>query len=134
MIQFPINITPMGAVRMTGRGKWVKPAAKRYLDYKAKIGWEAKKYIKKPLSGPIEVTLAFYFPIPKSWSNQKKEDANDQQIMPLVKPDIDNCVKGIFDALNGIAWDDDRNVVQLQTFKRYGNTPGIVITIKEVGA
>lgn len=132
MIQFPINIKPMGAVRMTQRSKWTNDRAKAYLDYKTQLGWEAKKHIQTPISGPIEVVIVFYYPIPKSWSKIKKFDANDQAIMPIVKPDIDNCVKGVFDALNGIAWEDDRNVVGLHTFKRYRDRPGMVITIKEV--
>lgn len=132
MIQFPIRIKPMGAVRMTQRSKWKDERAKAYLDYKNVIAWEAKKHIKKPLPGPLQVTLAFYYPIPKSWSKQKKLEADDQGIMPMVKPDIDNVVKGVFDALTGIAWEDDRFVVDLRTFKRYSHNPGIVVTIKQV--
>ncbi len=134
MIQFPIHVQPMGAVRMTQRSKWKDSSAQRYLAYKQRIGWEAKKYIHEPISGPVSVTLAFYYPIPKSWSKQKKFEANNQEIIPIVKPDIDNVVKGIFDALNGIAWKDDNLVTDLRTFKRYSNEPMVVITIKEVSA
>lgn len=132
MIQFPINVTPMGAVRMTQRSKWMDKSAQRYLAYKGVVGLTAKRHFPQPLEHPISITIAFYYPIPKSWSKRKKDDANDQGIMPTVKPDLDNCVKGIFDALNGIAWKDDNQVVDLRTMKRYAIEPMIVITINEM--
>ncbi|GGH46023.1 hypothetical protein GCM10008014_08420 [Paenibacillus silvae] len=52
--------------------------------------------------------------------------------MPVVKPDIDNCVKGIFDALNKIAWNDDNQVVSLLTQKFYSDKPRIEIRLREV--
>lgn len=134
MIQFPIPIEPMGAVRMTQRSKWKDKTAQKYLRYKHFIGVTAKRNIPEPSERPISVTLAFYYPIPKSWSKKKKDEANDQGIMPAVKPDIDNCIKGVFDALNGIAWKDDNLVVDVRSFKRYSNKPMIVVTIEEVSA
>lgn len=131
MIQFPIHIEPMGAVRMTQRSKWKDPAAQRYLSYKGVIGLTANKHFPAPLETPVSITIAFYYPIPKKWSKQKKDDANDQGIVPVVKPDIDNCVKGVFDALNGIAWKDDNQVVDVRAFKLYSHTPMIVVTINE---
>ena len=129
MIQFSVTTTPMGAVRMTQRGKWVKPTAQKYLSYKGLIAWEARKHIKEPLNGPVSVSMEFYFPTPK-----RKKTAEERGIYPTVKPDIDNCVKGVFDALNGIAWKDDNLVVEQQSIKRYDATPMIVIKIKEVSA
>ena len=38
---------------------------------------------------------------------------------PLVKPDIDNVVKLVMDALNGVAYDDDKQVVRQYAEKRY---------------
>lgn len=131
-IQFPVHVVPMGAVRMTQRSKWKDANAKRYLTYKNVIAWEAKRHIKTPIDKPVQVTLAFYYPIPASWSKQKKLEADNQEIIPTVKPDIDNCVKAIFDALNGVAWKDDNLVTDLRTFKRYSYQPMVAITISEV--
>lgn len=131
MIQFPIHIEPMGAVRMTQRSKWKDATAQRYLSYKNFIGLVARQHITEPLDKPVSVKLAFYYPIPKSWSKVKKDDANDQGIMPAVKPDIDNCIKGVFDALNGVAWKDDNLVVDVWSMKRYSHEPMIVVTIEE---
>lgn len=132
MIQFPVQVAPMGAVRMTQRSKWKDKHAQKYLSYKNAIGYAARQHIPEPLSGPIRVGIAFYYPIPKSWSKRDREEANDHGIMPVVKPDIDNCIKGVFDALNKIAWRDDNQVVEQSSFKRYSNAPSIVISIEEI--
>lgn len=134
MIQFPIPIEPMGAVRMTQRSKWKDQSAQKYLSYKHFIGVVARRHIAEPITKPVGITIAFYYPIPKSWSKVKKDEANDHGIMPAVKPDIDNCIKGVFDALNGVAWKDDNLVVEVSSFKRYSHKPMIVVTIKEVSA
>lgn len=39
----------------------------------------------------------------------------------LVKPDVDNIAKAVLDALNGIAYDDDSQVVEL-TVKKWNRT------------
>lgn len=122
----------MGAVRMTQRSKWKDENAKKYLSYKEKIAWEAKQHIKEPIDKPVKVTIMFYYPIPKNWSKTKKDEAEDQGIFPTVKPDIDNCVKGVFDALNKVAWTDDKMVVSQSSHKVYAHNPMIYITIQEV--
>lgn len=134
MIEFTVNVNPMGAVRMTQRGKWKSDSAQRYLSYKSQIGFEARKHIKTPLSGPVHAVITFFYPIPTSFSKFKKEKARKGEIAPVVKPDIDNCVKGIFDALNKIAWNDDNQVVSTNASKVYSDQPRIEIRIFEVKA
>ena len=130
MIEFVVNIAPMGAVRMTQRGKWKSNTAQRYLSYKRIIGLVAKKYFKEPAVDPVNASIEFYYPIPASWSKKKKLEAAEGKILPAVKPDIDNCVKGIFDSLNKIAWKDDNLVTGLQTKKYYSDRPRIVIRVE----
>ena len=48
------------------------------------------------------------------------------------KPDIDKLARGIFDALTGVVWRDDSQVVELHINKHYalaGEAPGIVVTL-----
>lgn len=45
--------------------------------------------------------------------------------------DIDNHVKNILDALNGICWNDDDQVVEIHAFKFKGSVPSIEIAIEE---
>lgn len=51
---------------------------------------------------------------------------------PLKKPDIDNVCKIILDALNGIAYHDDKQVVDLGIRKFYNDTPGVIVFVSPV--
>ncbi|WP_145413786.1 RusA family crossover junction endodeoxyribonuclease [Paenibacillus xylanexedens] len=134
MIEFTVDIAPMGAVRMTQKGKWTSESAQRYMSYKRHIGLLARAYCSEPLRRPVHAEIHFYYPIPSSWSKKRQEAARVGQTMPVVKPDIDNCVKGIFDSLNKIAWNDDNQVVSLLTQKFYSDKPRIEIRLREVEA
>lgn len=59
------------------------------------------------------VRIQAQYPIPKSWSKRKKKEAIAGLIMPTTKPDGDNILKVVLDALNGLAYDDDRQVVKM---------------------
>ncbi|MED1942075.1 RusA family crossover junction endodeoxyribonuclease [Cytobacillus firmus] len=132
MIKLNVQVEPMGAVRMTGRGKFIKPNAQRYLHYKNHIKWHTKKQLKgrKVLSGALAVEILFIMPIPGSWS-KKKRDASVGE-WHVKKPDTDNLVKGVFDSLNKIAWNDDNQVAKVTACKLYGESPGIEIIIREL--
>ena len=51
--------------------------------------------------------------------------------MPTTKPDGDNILKVVLDALNGLAYDDDRQVVKMCIIKAYGVNPGLVVQVGE---
>ena len=55
----------------------------------------------------------------------------DNKIYPTVKPDTDNIAKSILDALNGIAYKDDKQVVTLSVKKRYDEVPRVSVWIYE---
>jgi Holliday junction resolvase RusA-like endonuclease len=132
-MKITVDIAPMGAVRVTQRSKWVNTASLRYMNYKKTIGWAVREHIKTAIDAPVSVSMKFYYPIPKSWSKAAKEEARDGIRRPMVKPDLDNVVKGCFDALNGIAWIDDNRVVQEISSKWYSDQPRIEINIEVVG-
>lgn len=133
-MKITVDIIPMGAVRVTQRSKWVNAASLRYMNYKKTIGWAVREHIKTAIDAPVSVDMTFYYPIPSSWSKAAKEDARSGRKRPIVKPDLDNCVKGCFDALNGIAWVDDNRVVKESSSKWYSDQPRIEITISEIPA
>ena len=101
-------------------------------EYEATVQLLARSKIKRPLTGAVRLSIQFYLPIPKSWSEPKKQAAMAGEIVPTVKPDIDNLTKSIMDALNGgIGYNDDKQVVELITAKWYGE-PRTEIELEEI--
>ena len=82
---------------------------------------------------PVELAVTAYYCIPKYFSKKKRNEALSGHVRPQTKPDIDNVVKVVCDALNKVAYNDDTQVVKIVAEKYYGETPGLVIEIKEAG-
>jgi Holliday junction resolvase RusA-like endonuclease len=75
----------------------------------------------------VDLNISFCFPIPKS---VKKDDRRFMVSAPHTrKPDIDNLLKLIKDALNGIAWLDDSCVARVYASKCYDYEPSCSIEI-----
>lgn len=70
----------------------------------------------------VAVVMWLYVTPPASWSQKKQREALLNNILPTSKPDVDNVIKGIFDAMNEIVWKDDKQVVELTVKKRYSET------------
>lgn len=71
--------------------------------------------------GAVTVMIEAVFPIPKSWPRAKKAEAAAGKIIPG-RPDIDNILKIVLDGLNGIAYQDDKQVFLTQCKKVYADT------------
>lgn len=84
------------------------------------------------IDGPVRLEWIAWFPIPQSAPKKRKAAMFLNEIRPTVKPDADNILKVIMDALNGLAWGDDKQVVEDAGWKFYGDDPRLVITISEV--
>ena len=80
--------------------------------------------------GPIRLTITAVYGTLKSWPKKKLNASVAGTIFPkLTKPDADNIVKLICDALNDIAWKDDSQIYQVQFTKIYGREPCTSVTI-----
>jgi hypothetical protein len=75
----------------------------------------------QPLAGALSLDLRFYLPRPKRLFWKKRPMY--AQLAP-VTPDVTNLAKCIEDALNGVAWRDDREIVHEQIWKMYTAGPG----------
>lgn len=85
-----------------------------------------------PLTDALHVTIDAYMPIPSSWPKWKKIAAQNNEIRPTKKPDIDNLAKQVLDCMNGIFWQDDRQIVGLMVRKYYSQEPRWEIKVQEV--
>lgn len=68
---------------------------------------------------PVSATIIAAFGIPKSTSKRRKVEMMAGSVLPTKKPDTDNIAKIVLDALNGLAYPDDKQVVELQVIKEY---------------
>lgn len=84
----------------------------------------------KKMEGPLLVIIKCYFPVPASTSKKKREQMLTGGIDYTKKPDCDNLAKSVLDALNGLAYDDDKQVTSLHVMKEYGDRPRTEIVIQ----
>lgn len=94
----------------TKTAKYEKQIAKAYTDIGGKC---------IPADCYVSVSVSAFFPIPKSYSKKKREDCLERILRPDKKPDMDNILKVILDALNKVAYEDDKQVVELIGRKYY---------------
>jgi len=109
--------------------------AKKTKMYKEYVASVAKQHAPDCLlTGPLEVVMRVYRPIPKAWSKKKTNLAEEGLILPDVMPDIDNYHKAIADAItnSGVIWGDDNQIVNTSVLKRYSKKPRVEIFIQEM--
>lgn len=128
-INFAINIMPIAQARprffLRHAGLRSVVGAydpKKCKQYKEAIAWHAKREalirgILSPLESPMVLTLTF------------KMGLNKKEVYHTKRPDIDNLAKAVKDALRGIIYHDDSQIVEAHLFKQYGE-PGVIIEIK----
>lgn len=81
------------------------------------------------ITNPVLVEMHMLLSIPQSMSKKRKALAEAGQLFPTKKPDMDNVIKAIYDALNGVVWKDDVQVVDAIVSKRYGTSPGVRVRV-----
>lgn len=84
-----------------------------------------------PIKDRVKVEIVAYMGIPKSTPKKEIEKMLDNTISPTKKPDIDNIVKAILDALNKFAYYDDNLVCKIDVEKKYNATEKIYIKVEE---
>jgi len=84
-------------------------------------------------TGPVQANLLIGVQIPASWSKKKQAQALAGTIYPTTKPDLDNSIKSVFDAMNGVVYKDDSQVVTTVCKKRYREAPGLWVTVFQIG-
>jgi Holliday junction resolvase RusA-like endonuclease len=80
---------------------------------------------------PLAMAIDAYYQIPKSTSKTKALQMVSKDILPLVKPDLDNIVKIICDAPNDVAYHDDSQIVAVVVKKFYSLDARVEVSICE---
>jgi Holliday junction resolvase RusA-like endonuclease len=128
-IEFFVPGIPKAQAR-TGKGFNAKTGAswrydpKTSAEWKAQVAWIARQnYAGDLLGGPLVMLLVFVLPRPKSLPKKIREHVR--------KPDLSNLLKAVEDALKGVLYHDDSQLVDINISKEYGSPPGVRITVQK---
>lgn len=136
-IKFTVPGQPVakGRPKFARRGKFVTTySPEKTVNYEGLVAHAAAFAMagKDLIQGAVSVELDIRLQIPESWSKKKQKMAADGLIAATKRSDIDNITKGIFDGMNGVVWRDDGQVVDAMQKKRYAETPGVVVIVREL--
>ena len=141
MIYFKIPGPPKGKARSRtfynpklGRSQSITPENTVLYENLVKQQYLAsdpdKKWFNKE---PLGMTIYAGYPIPKSMTKKQLAEIEAGRLKPTKKPDVDNIAKIVCDALNGIAYGDDAQIVRNYNIKEYVDEPAVYVWIWEVG-
>lgn len=138
-IRFEIPGQPVGKgrPRFARRGNFVSTYTdKKTASFENLVKIKAQEAMadRPAIDGPVQVSVGIFVTPPASWSQKKQRQALDGKILPTSKPDIDNVIKGIFDAMNDIVWRDDKQVVSVSAFKLYSGIAQTKVGVKAMEA
>lgn len=128
-------------------GVAMAPDSKKQKPWMAKVSVAARQYIDKEMSfcesdmfytptrKPVRLTLNFCFLRPKSHYGTGKNIENVKHSAPThhtKKPDLTKLIRAVEDALTGVVWVDDSQVIEQFTRKSYSDCEGVWIEVEEI--
>lgn len=121
-----------GRPRVFSSGHAITP--ERTMNYENLVKWTYAASCREMFDddAQIRACVRLYFQMPKSASKKKKKLMQEGKIRPTKKPDVDNCIKSILDALNGVAYHDDAQVVEVEALKFYSDEPRAEIKLTRI--
>lgn len=124
---------PAGSKRHIGNGVVIDSSGEKGRNWRASIQAVAREqFTGELLRGPLVVYMTFFAPRPKSHygsgrnSGRLKDDAPQY---PTGRPDVLKLARAVEDALTGIVWADDGQIVDEILAKRYGEPARCVVSI-----
>lgn len=134
-VNFTVEGKPLGWQR-TGHNHKTKAI---YMPEKARqheqlVAWAYKRQCRGfrfPNGTYLDMRVIAYIPVPKSATKTNRQKMLSGEIRPTVKPDWDNIGKLIADALNNVAYDDDKCIVDAQVRKIYSDKPRTLVILQE---
>jgi len=115
-----IYTDPVAKPRMTQRDRWEqRTCVVRYRQYCDKLRADCEHH---GWTLPDSVAMTFVIAMPVSWSKKKRREMLGCH--HSCKPDIDNLIKGVLDALRP---DDDSGVWRVSAVKRWGKCGCVIL-------
>ncbi len=121
----------------TKSGRVVQYLPKRVREHKARVEAYATLAMHtarlQPVSGLVALEAVFVFPAPLagiSRAEWARIEAGELLTYPKIRCDLDNALKLIGDALQGIVFVNDKQIVDVHLSKRIGKEPRTEITVR----
>ena len=112
-------------------------AGQRNKDWRALVAMTAAEHAPDAmLTEAVAVTMRFILARPQFHFGTGRNAGTlraSAPRYPTTKPDVIKLARSTEDALKGVIWKDDNANVDLSLSKRYGERPGVEITITEIG-
>jgi Holliday junction resolvase RusA-like endonuclease len=131
--EVPGDPVPKGRPRFARRGQFVQTYTdSKTIEYETRVATKARMAIgsSEPLKGHLTVFLYLRYTVPTSYSKKRTEACLNGLEYPK-RVDLDNCYKSITDAMNGIVYADDSQIVEAHILKCYSLEPGANVMIQE---
>lgn len=130
------TITIPGKPRGKGRPRFSRATGRTYTDdatavYENLVKTIWMTVVGKRLDGELAVGIEAHYAIPTSKPKKIQAAMRDGFVRPTTKPDIDNVIKAVLDGLNGVAYADDSQVVEISASKCYSDDPRVVVIVKD---
>lgn len=121
-MEFTVDGEPQGKARprfSRVSGCAYTPAKTTAYENKIKAAFLVAGGRRIPAGHYVRVAVEAYFGVPKYYSKKRRLACRENAELPAKKPDADNILKAVLDALNGLAYEDDKQVVSLTCKKKY---------------
>jgi len=134
MIAFEVPGNPRGKgrPRMTRSGHVYTPSETAAYENLIALACRDARGNKGPFTGPVAMHIHVGKQVPASKSKRTRQAMLAGEIRPATKPDLDNVIKAVLDGCNGVAYLDDRQIVELTATAHYAESPGVRVVIEEV--
>lgn len=113
----PGRPVPQGSMRALGKGRMTH-SQPQLVAWRTTIGWACRAALRlqEPTAADVAVTVDF------GLRPRRQGDS----------PDLDKLVRAVLDALTGIVWVDDKQVIELDAVKHVNPTvpEGVLITVE----
>lgn len=98
------------------------------------IKWHAKVAMERNglLIGPIAAKVTAVMPIPKTLAKKHGTAALEGQVVASGKPDLDNILKALFDAVNKVVFKDDSAISEVHALRIYGQNPCLLASFSTI--
>ena len=129
-VEFEVGGDPIPKGRPRAAGHIYTPTRTKKQEKKIRDAYEDKYEGAAFEKGvPLRLETEFFFGVPKSGTKKEKRERIENIKRPMGKGDIDNLQKTVADALNGVAFHDDSQIVEMVGRKYWGEFGKTVVRI-----